>query len=442
MIIRRSESTAGSEPLGVSRRALLRGVTGSAAVSLLVQLPVTRASATPKPAAGPTGDILWLFGVEKADQGYAAHAIRPDGTAMASLRNLPHATARSSDGTQLATARATDGATTTLDVYSAATGSLTATLRGRTTWPTEPDLLLVPSAIGARMAVVGTCFQSTELARTVAKQSPHGGVEQVPVRSFTAHRAVEIFDLGTGRLLSHTALAEVPLGSTCDAALDDLGVRVFEHGPAATRVHSYPTDLSSARTEQLDHHAIPSHIDRSGGAYYLTTDSRLGLIDRTGKQTTIALRRNSYERITAKPFGASVLSSSPSTVVIVDAGRRYLACVDTHANRVLREQSLSTAGYFAAGSELSIEADAIDVVRRRVYVPDRSGVAGGVWVHDAESLQVLDRWHSDVAFRLAWVAPGSGVVYLHSVDGPVAVHDSDGKLLGIVPAPLATARAL
>jgi DNA-binding beta-propeller fold protein YncE len=411
-------------------------------VSLLVQLPVTRASATPKPAAGPTGDILWLFGVEKADQGYAAHAVRPDGTAMASLRNLPHATARSSDGTQLATARAADGATTTLDVYSAATGKLTATLRGRTAWPTEPDLVLVPSATGARMVVVGTCFQSTQLAGTVAKQSPHGGVEQVPVHSFTAHRAVEIFDLGTGRLLSHTGLTEVPLGSTCDAALDDQGVRVFEHGPAVTRVHSYPTDLSSVRTEQLDHHAAVSHIDRSGGAYYLTTDSRLGLIDRTGKQATISLRRNSYERITAKPFRASVLSASPSTVVIVDAGRRYIACVDTHANRVLREQSLSTAGYFAPGTELLIDADAIDAVRRRIYVPDRSGVAGGVWVHDAESLQVLDRWHSDVAFRLAWVAPSSGVVYLHSVDGPVAVHDSDGKLLGIVPAPLATARAL
>lgn len=442
MIIKRSEPTAGPEPSGVSRRALLRGVTGSAAVSLLVQLPATHASATPKPTAGPTGDILWLFGVEKADQGYAAHAIRPDGTAMASLRNLPHATARSSDGTLLVTAHAADRTTTTLDVYSAATGKLTATLRGRTSWPTEPDLLLVPSASGARMAVVGTCFQSTELATTVTKQSPHGGVEQVPAHSYTAHRAVEIFDLGTGRLVSSTALTKVPLGSSCDAALDEQGVRIFEHGPTATSVHSYPANLSSVRVEQLDHHAVPSHVDRSGGAYYLTSDSRLGRIDRTGKQSTIALRRNSYQRVTAKPFAASVLSSSPSTVVLVDAGRRYIASIDTQANRVLREQSLSTAGYVAPGSELSIDADAIDSARRRIYVPDRSGVAGGVWVHDADTLQVLDRWHSDVAFRLAWVAPSSGVVYLHSVDGPVAVHDSDGKLLGMVPAPLATARAL
>jgi hypothetical protein len=429
---------------GVSRRQLLRGVAGSAAVGLLITLPVeAQAHASLSAAPATAGDFLWLFGCENRVEGYRAEVISPAGARVATVAELAHAITRTNDGRHVVDAAAAAGEPSRVRAFDATTGAVVAQLRGGFAWPAEPDLMIAPGQAPSQVAVVGTCMVPTPDGRTLHKQAPQGGTESFPSMTWRTYRAVEVFDVASGALVTTAAPAEIDTGSTAQVAHLGNQLLVLEHGPATTQLlaapASNPHDVTRTSTGG---HARLAATDRSGRAYLLTDTGQLAIWSGSSIRTVAKLGLHSLDNRTAHPFATSVVPTSGATVAVVDANKRYLASVDAVSGKVLAQRSLSTSDTLAPTTNRSGTGVAADVTRRRIYVADTSGVSGGVWVHDANTLEVLDRLHSDVAFGLVWVAPESGTVYLQSLEGPVAVHEAGGRLLSFVSSALVTTRAL
>jgi DNA-binding beta-propeller fold protein YncE len=443
-LVTESVPPGATSALELSRRQLLRGVAGSTAISLLVTIPATAASAAPGAAADrPAGDVFWLVGTSSTEDGYIAQAVAPDATVVAEIHGLQHAVGRTADGTRVVEAAAAAGVPTTLRVFAAGTGAVVHSIRGGFAWPAEPDLLVSVSPTSGKVAVVGTCFVGTPSGRTVVKEAPDGGQRTVPTLSWQAYRGVEVFDAATGTLVSSSKPEQIALGASDQLAHVGDEVLLLEHGADRTQFAVSPNASFGSARAALTGHAHLAHADAGGRAYLLTDDGNLLIVGKGGARHTAALNLHAAEKLTARPYTPTVVNTAADTVAVVDASRQYLATVDVASGKVLAQRKLSTASRFAPGMSLTGPGGAaVDTARGRLYVLDKSGVAGGVWVHDAHTLEVLDRWHSDVAFSLVWVAPGSGAVYLQTLEGPLAVHDATGTLVSFVPSSLATARAL
>jgi hypothetical protein len=429
----------------VSRRQLLRGVAGSAAISLLVTVPPTRAFAAASgtsTATYPASDILWLFGTSNTDDGYIAQAVAPDATQVTRLKGLAYTVGRSADGQHIVSACAGADAPTEVQVFDAASGALAGHFNGGFKWPADPDLLLSVDRTTGSLALVGTAFVSTPTGRVAIKEAPAGGTREVAVLSWKAYQGIEVFDL-TGARLSSVAPQEVELGNSLQLAHAGGGLLLIQHGPRQTQVRSAAAATpTKASTWDAGGHTKLKHIDDAGRTYLLTDAGDLLIWAKNGARTVAPLALHSVEKQMARPYPATVLNTSPDTVAVVDASRQFLATVDAGTGRVIARRTLLTSTVFVKAADTSGAAAAVDQARRRIYVLDRSGVAGGVWVHDADTLDVIDRWHSDVMFRLVWVAPSTGTVYLQANEGPVAVHDAGGRLVSFVASDVAAACAL
>ncbi len=413
---------------------------------MLVTVPATRAFAAPDAAgdaaAYPGTDVLWLFGGSDTEDGYFAQALAPDATQVTRIGGLHHAIGRSADGQYIVDATAVAGGHTQVTVYAAATGLVHKSFTGPFAWPAEPDLLLSVDPSDGSIAVVGTAFASTPTGKTVTKQRPDGTLGQVASLTWAAHQGTEVFDL-TGAQLSSVAPQAVPLGTSLELAHTGGKVLLLQHGAQGTSVSSAGSrSVNKASTWTPNGHVHLKHVDPAGRAYLLTQAGDLLIQQRSGTRTTAAIGLHSVTKQTARPYPSTVLSTGPDTVAVVDASRQYLATVDANSGKLVAKRTLRTSTLFTGAADSLGAPAAVDQTRRRIYVLDKSGITGGVWVHDADTLDVLDRWHSDAMFRLVWVAPSTGTVYLQANEGPVAVHDVDGSLVSFVASDIASARAL
>lgn len=431
---------------GMTRRTLLRGVAASGAASLLVSVPELRASSAPVAAdagAEPVAsDILWLFGTRADADGYAAHAVRPDGSVAATLDDLPHAVGRSGDGKRIVTASAGGGRPTEVTVYDATSGGTLSRSAGRFTWPAEPDLALAVDPQSGQVAVAGLALEGTPAGGYAEKQAPNGGMRRVPLTSWSAKEGLEIFTRSGVPTLSDGPHS-TELGFVMQVAHSSGRTLVLQHHASHTRVRS-TGDAGPGRAldQDLSGHAQLVHVDRQGRAYLMRHDGNLEILTQPDQAATAEIDLYSIESGTAYPYPVSVVDASANTVAVVDASRRFLALVDSSTGEVVRRKTLQTSQAFHSPADTVGQAAAVDLTRRRIFVLDRSGTAGGAWVLDADNLDVVDRLHSDTMFRLVWVAQGSGAVFMQSNDGPIAVHDATGHVVGYVDSELHTATAL
>jgi len=439
----------GREPLaparalsvGLSRRQVIRGVSGAAATSLLVNVPTreTQARVTLPPGFA-IEDTLWLVGAVPGE-GYVAQAIGPDASDAGAIRGIHHAVARSVDGRSIFDVSATAQGRTLLRVYSADSRKISSRIEGAFEWPAEPDLDISVSASGTSVLVTGICYVGRS-PKYVVKHAPGAPRQAITSMTWQALAATEVFDMNTGRVGSFADPAEVQLGAQIRGAHLSDEIIELTNGHAGSRISSSPaTSVASrvSRTRSDDLQLV--HVSPAGHAFFLTSGHDL-MIRQPGGRMAEARLPLDVRDVRAKPYPVSVVNTSATTVAVVDASRQFLATVDATTGGVSAVRRLSTAPVAASGGNPVGAAVAVDRQRRRLYVLDKSGVSGGVWIHDADTLEVLDRWYSSVPFGLVWVAPASGVVFLQTAEGPVGVHDPGGALIAFVPSELGCARAI
>ncbi len=413
---------------------------------MLVSLPEVRAEARTGPRQAtsepPVSDILWMFGTLATGEGYCAQGIRPDGSQVATLHGLPHAVCRTTDGTSIVTATAAAGTPTQVTIHDATTGAVSHQFHGSFTWPEEPDLTLSVDRRSGAYAVAGTMLVSSPTGHYADKMAPGGGTRRVPITSWAAYEGLETF-APSGSHLDSAAPSKAELGFSTQIAHSGSNVILIQHGPTGTRIKSgQGSALHRMTTWEAGEPAQLVHVDTQGRAYLMRDSGDLGIWTGPNHATLARLGLNSFQSGTARPYPVSVISTAANTVAVVDASRQYLSIVDPTTGEVIRRRTLSTSTRFQSPADTVGQAAAVDLSRRRLYVLDRSGVAGGLWVHDADTLEVIDRWHSDAMFRLVWVAQTSGTVFLQTNDGPVAVHGVDGSVVSYVESDLHTATAL
>lgn len=430
--------------IGISRRGVLKGALGSAAASMLITLHEEEAGAEPN-TRGPTlaADNFWLFGAKNGAEGYALEGIRPDAASLASVRDANHATVRTPDGATLVDVSSQANANTAVRTFSAATGAPDSLLLGSVSWPAETDMAVAVSPGSRFVAASGLCFTTEPDGGTYSKRKPgHPTLTRQALR-YRAYQAVELFDLAKGRVVASGALGEVHLGSTYDVAVADSGeVSIFEHGPEGTNMHTLAGDsMRVQETTKLGHTVTPLALNVLGHTYMLAGET-LFIRSPDGEVRTVDMNLGDFERHTARPFMPSVIRTGENTLAYVDTSRAALLSIDAFTGGPIRSRRLQTSRDFRAGSGSQSSSPAAHIRESHIFVPDGSGTSGGIWVHDAKTLEVLDRWHSDVPFDLVWVSPTSGTVFGRSVEGPVAVHRSSGELVGFVPSSVQTARAL
>lgn len=435
-------------PMGISRRQVIQGVSAAAAMSALITVPAAPALASNSSLLTPSltpkstfvaEDVLWLHGSIASGGGYALQAIAPDASGVDAEARVAHAVTRSRDGQLIIEADFVDGATQ-LRVFNAASGRLLSTGKGAIAWPAEPDLAVATDSANQSVCVIGTCLISSP-GPSLEKIGPDGGKTSVVSQSWQRVQGVESFDVNA-TLIDHSEPQMVPLGASSEFACVEGQALIVDHRDDGTFITAR---ANKTRGPQTSSHpkvqANLAHVDNAGRACLITSDSNLLVRYPSGAERTVALGMDSGDR-RAKPFAPSVESASKDAVIIVDQSRQYLASVDITSGQLMAERVLSTHPSVGSGHNPMGQSLAVDVIRRRVYILDQSGVTGGVWIYDADTLSVIDRWHSSLAFGLVWVSPQVGCVFLQTLEGPVAVHDASGTLISFVPSSLNSATAL
>lgn len=110
------------------------------------------------------------------------------------------------------------GQPTRVRVFGAGTASRLRELTGGFAWPAEPDLTIAAGPSPTEVAVVGRCMVSVPDGHTLQKATPAGGTETLPSISWRAFRAVEVFNITTGALITSAAPNEIELGTTTQFA--------------------------------------------------------------------------------------------------------------------------------------------------------------------------------------------------------------------------------
>jgi hypothetical protein len=432
-----SQLSQARSPVDISRRQILQGVSATAAMSALITVPAAPSLASNSNAVAE--DILWLIGSIESGGRYALQAIAPDASGVDAKTNTAHSVIRSGDGRSIIEADFVGGVTQ-LRVFDAASGRLQSTGKGAISWPAEPDLSLAGDSTNQSVCVNGTCLITTP-GPTLEKDSPDGGKRAVSTSSWQRVQGLEYFDMNAV-LIDHSGPQEVPIGASSEFACVEGQALIVQHHDGGTVITAAANRRHTQRTSS--HPTVQAnlaHVDNAGRACLLTSDSNLLVRDPNGNERTIVLGLDSTQR-RAKPVAPRVASISTDSVIIVDPSRQYLASVDITSNKITAERVINTHPSVSSLTNPMGQSLAVDVLRRRVYLLDQSGVTGGVWIYDADNLSVIDRWHSGLAFGLVWVSPQSGAVFLQTLEGPVAVHDASGSLISFVPSSLNSAKAL
>lgn len=430
---------------GLTRRQLLGGVVGSAALGVLATFPdpLAHADGAPAPAKVPARDVLWLHGTQNGVPGYSLQAITPGGSQVAQMTGMAHAVTHTADGQLVVEAVAVKGQRMLLRVFDAGNAKLLRQVAGSFVWPEEAAVQVAAGASTSHVVVVGDYMVVTPNGTSYTKEGPTGKPETRPGVDYTAYRGIEVIDVTTAEVISSQAPRQVPFGSSIELVNSGSSFTIVDQGPDQT-VFSSATHKAAtkANSHGLGYHAHLAHVDSSGNAFLFDDDGNLLIRDPNRITATVPLKLHEIRQLTARPFAPTVVDIGPASVVVVDASRQYAAIVDTAQGTIRTTRKLSTSNTFVAEINHSAPGVCADLTRSRLYIADPSGTEGGVWVHDAQTLQVLDRWHSDTAFGLVWVGPANGAVYAQSTAGPVAIHDANGRLVTFVASALVTTRAL
>jgi len=132
----------------------------------------------------------------------------------------------------------------------------------------------------------------------------------------------------------------------------------------------------------------------------------------------------------ARPVSTSVLPLGGNRLALVNVGRRVAAVLDTSSPQSVVVASLNVAGQGQADPTAGVAA--ADVQLARLYIPDPSGIRGGIWVLDLNTLSVVDRWLSSTSFDFVAVDPASHCVFAKASNSTVLfVFNSDGSTAGV-----------
>ena len=427
----------------ISRRVLLGGLVGSSAAGLLLNVSPAQAQVS-GPIAGNAEDVLWLLGSVDSAIGYTLQGIDPSGKEVAKFDGISYAVARSANGQLIAEADFKTGAKTKLRTFDCLTGKIRTATDGNVVWPAVPDATVAFADSDQTIVVAGTYLLSANTGEEVIKTAPDGSPFVVTLKSWTAETADEFIDARTGSVRAgHAGLGAV-VGETTQLKSGRGGhVLKVRTGPTGATISRFAgATLSFSASIEEPNVQEPRLVDEAGAAIFLSPGGDLQVLDTAGRQIRIPLNLQRSEAATAKPFAPAVVDAGNGQVIVLDAARRIILRADYHTGAIVKQRQLSNSETFAVGYSRQQAGVALDRDRNRLYFADPSGVSGGVWVHDATTLEVVDRFHSDAQFGLVWVAPVSGTIFMQSADGPVAIHSSDGRLVAVADSNLQTAIAL
>lgn len=431
-----SRLLAGPTEHDLTRRVLIQGVSASAGMSVLFSIGSEKAHA----AEGNPADSCWLVGnLEPGVRGILG--IGPSGDVIARVSIGTASVTRSGNGDAIVVSTRDSSGSTVYSTYDAMTGKASKPVTGRGLWAAEPATVTAP-AVGTPMVVAHHSLLTAHLTgRTATKHRLDGRKEIVEMKNWTEETQVEVFDAAAQKVVYSSPQTAVELGFKYEVLssqgtvlearshMDGLDLALFTlQNPSERREFSisYPGRLLFA-----DNH----------GQFFIDHPHGLTIVNADGSATRTDIDTTSLHRATARPFLPSVAAVTPSTTAYADQSCRYVALIENSSGKILASTLLPIGSPFSTPGPGG-HGVAADPNGERIFVTDPSGVSGGIWVLDSQSLQVMDRWHSDMQFETLHVAPTAGTVFSQTKQGPVAVHAPNGTVKNIVDSSLTAARSI
>ena len=441
--------------IGLTRRQLLGGVLSSSAVSLLVTLthPVRVMADAVGSSPYNAEEILWLTGVAP-DGRWVLRGFNPSGQNSGVIDGLASRPIRSQDRSVLMVLQTPDSAPVLVQTFDAANGALKATIRGGQVVVGPPaqsrSLTAAVSSDGTLAAVLHQTFSQTVTGET-EKDAPNRRRTLVPTGPWRTFQAIELLDLRSASSMGSVRL-DSPTGTLPQGELQwvDQTLAVYglwgpplqRPGGGATRDEFRQTMTTIVVQDQRPNIKASGRSGSSGhnlGDAGRVVGSAAGCSMRFAQDTVLqfdnsndATTASSLEVIptdipgTARPFLTSVADAGDNRVLICNAGRQYAALVDALHSRVIASTRLSTSSE-ATRVAMDGQGVAVDELLGRVYVADCSGVKGGIWVHDLNSLRVIDHWLSSTAFDLIWASRTGSLFARPANSDALMIFDADGR---------------